>query len=276
MIERHRQAFIEEASELLGELEVSLLELEEKPDDPDVIGRVFRALHTIKGSGAMFGFDAISSFTHELETVFDGVRDGRERVTSELIGITLDARDHIQTLLRAPEHQQEDLAAASNRILDRLLRASPSAINSRENGSADQIPPLDAGPEQQESRTYRIRFDPHPDIFLSGTNPILLFRELAQLGDCSVVAHLDRIPQLSDFDPDSCYTHWEAVLTTAAAENAIRDVFIFVEDRGDLTVQCIKEAGSQGRLRLGEIPRRTRRSNFGGGGRLSSPPAANW
>ncbi|MCK7509098.1 MAG: Hpt domain-containing protein [Desulfobacterales bacterium] len=47
------------------------MELEQKPEDLDIVGRVFRAMHTIKGSGAMFGFDDIASFTHTIETVYD-------------------------------------------------------------------------------------------------------------------------------------------------------------------------------------------------------------
>src|ERR1051326_911126 len=113
MTDCHRDAYIEEASELLRELEAALLELEKTPRDSDLIGRVFRALHTIKGSGAMFGFDAIASFTHELETEFDHVRDGRSEVTPELIGVTLKARDHIQELLAVPSDPGEELAHAS-------------------------------------------------------------------------------------------------------------------------------------------------------------------
>ncbi|MDE3166195.1 MAG: Hpt domain-containing protein, partial [Acidobacteriota bacterium] len=81
MMDRHIAAFREEAAELLRELEVSLLELEERPGDGEVVGRVFRALHTIKGSGAMFGFTLLSGFTHRVETIFDGVREGRIAVT---------------------------------------------------------------------------------------------------------------------------------------------------------------------------------------------------
>jgi len=95
MIDVHRQAFKEEAYELLSELESSLLELEEMPDDIDLIGRVFRAMHTIKGSGSMFGFDDIASFTHEVETIFDMVRNGKIEVTTTLVNLTLSARDQI-------------------------------------------------------------------------------------------------------------------------------------------------------------------------------------
>jgi two-component system chemotaxis sensor kinase CheA len=65
----HREAYLEEAREHLLQLEEALLELEEAPEDMELIGRVFRSMHTIKGSGAMFGFDNIAEFTHEVETV---------------------------------------------------------------------------------------------------------------------------------------------------------------------------------------------------------------
>lgn len=252
MIDRHRQAYIEEAAELLAELEVSLLELEQRPDDRELVGRVFRALHTIKGSGAMFGFDAISSFTHELETVFDAVREGRNRVTDELIGVTLDARDYIQQLLRAPEGADDELAAAAARLLNRLRQVVPAG-GQIERASTDAIARLDPATNANEPHTYRIRFDPNRDIFLSGTNPIALLRELRALGECSLAAHLDRIPLLADFKPEECYTHWDAVLTSPADENAIRDVFIFVDDRAHLEIQRVGEEVNSERRRIGEI-----------------------
>ena len=84
-----RAVFLIEATEILEQLEESLLELEESPDNTDLVGSVFRALHTIKGSGAMFGFDRVSAFTHEVETVFDEVRSGHMQVSRELIDLTL-------------------------------------------------------------------------------------------------------------------------------------------------------------------------------------------
>ena len=92
-IDKHKETFKEEAHELLGELETSLLELEESPDNTELVGRVFRAMHTIKGSGSMFGFDDIAKFTHEIETVFDLVRNGKIPVTKETdTGNTIGAR----------------------------------------------------------------------------------------------------------------------------------------------------------------------------------------
>src|SRR5690242_6680120 len=99
MIDKYRQAFQEEARELLAELESALLELDGKRDDRELVGRAFRALHTIKGSGAMFGFDDISTFAHDLENAFDRLRSGQLAVTGSLINLALAAEDQIKTML---------------------------------------------------------------------------------------------------------------------------------------------------------------------------------
>ena len=59
-----REVFRQEASDLFETLEAALLDLCQRPDDRELVDSAFRALHTIKGSGAMFGFDKFSSFTH--------------------------------------------------------------------------------------------------------------------------------------------------------------------------------------------------------------------
>lgn len=93
------QTFLEEAAELLVQLEDALLSLEQAPDDRDLVDTAFRALHTIKGSGAMFGFEAVAAFTHHLENAFDLVRKGQLAAAPPLIGLGLAAKDHIRALI---------------------------------------------------------------------------------------------------------------------------------------------------------------------------------
>jgi len=76
MIDSLQQAFIEETRELLAELETTLLAVEDAPTDSELIAKLFRALHTIKGSSSMFGFDDIALFTHDIETAYDLIRNG--------------------------------------------------------------------------------------------------------------------------------------------------------------------------------------------------------
>ncbi|WP_022662685.1 chemotaxis protein CheA [Paucidesulfovibrio longus] len=115
----NRQIFREEAYELLVELETTLLELEGRPDDMDIVNRVFRALHTIKGSGSMFGFDDIAEFTHEVESMFDMVRNGQLQVTRPLLNQVFAVRDHIQRMLDEGGGDEVDSAEAKD-ILEKL------------------------------------------------------------------------------------------------------------------------------------------------------------
>jgi two-component system, chemotaxis family, sensor kinase CheA len=235
-MDKHRQVFLEEAAELLAELESALLELEETPEDKGLIGRVFRAMHTIKGSGAMFGFDRVSKFTHEIETVFDLVRNDRMRVSRELINLTLSARDLIKAMLDAPAglspeaEQQSALIVAS---LKSLVPSAPAAQPLPAPQPSSQTPQTPDG----AAATYRIYFKPAQGIFATGANIDLLLRELHGLGKCTVVALTDAVPLLNDMDPEGCYTAWNILLTTDRGINAVKDVFLFVQDDAELNIR---------------------------------------
>ncbi len=250
--ELHKEAFREEANELLTELESSLLELEESPEDQEIIGRTFRAMHTIKGSGAMFGFTDIAEFTHDVETVFDKVRGGIMSVNKELIDSTLKSCDLIRSMLEGSDSVDEVEK-------DRLKGIFSAMSRSGMDDGGESIKSSAAKPENRPAveKTYRIRFKPPQDIYLTGTDPILLLNELRELGECSVIAHLNEIPFFEDIDPEHCYTYWDIILTTSRDENAIRDIFIFVEEDSELRIDLIDESGGlldePAQRKLGEI-----------------------
>ncbi len=118
--EAFRAAFREEAREILVDLEASLLELNERPGDAELVGRVFRSLHTIKGSGSMFGFDDLAAFTHNLENAFDEVRKGRLAVTPELVDLALSALDQIRAMVEAQPGEAAADPVLCAKILDRV------------------------------------------------------------------------------------------------------------------------------------------------------------
>ncbi len=252
MTDNQKDVFREEAGELLSELETALLELEETPDNPELVAQVFRAMHTIKGSGAMFGFDNVAAFTHEVETVFDQVRNGRIPVTKNLVNLSLAARDHITSLLEAPQDEGIDQDRSQELVsaFRQLLPAEGPEVQVSPQGQ-----PASEAPAAQV--TYRVRLRVPRDIVLRGTRPDTLLVELAELGHCRVVAQTEAIPPLEEIEPESCYVFWDFILTTDQGENAIRDVFIFVEDDTELSIEIIDEEGQfdndEGYKRLGEI-----------------------
>uniref|UniRef100_A0A7C4MND8 Chemotaxis protein CheA n=1 Tax=Desulfatirhabdium butyrativorans TaxID=340467 RepID=A0A7C4MND8_9BACT len=261
MNDNYRQAFQEEATELLAELETALLALEQHPGDTELIGRVFRAMHTLKGSGAMFGFDAVAAFTHDVETTYDAIRNGRLPVTQEIIGLTLRACDEIKRLICDEAAKQTPETKALGSAFRQLVEACPREPPQVPAGLFEVGPssPTAFEPAEAAGRemTYRIRFRPDPNLFATGTNPILLLNELRELGRCSVFAGTENIPFIDAIDPESCYTYWEIILTTDRDVNAIRDVFIFVEDQCELSIEVIDDGSlpdaSAEYKRLGEI-----------------------
>ncbi len=258
MTDSPKNVFREEAYELLAELENSLLELEERPADMDLIGRVFRAMHTIKGSGAMFGFDDIAGFTHEVETVFDMVRNGALTVTKPLIDLTLSARDQIRSMLDASDTGEIVDKDKSEDII-RALRSIAHCTSDEEDRNARSKPQKAGEPADEKKRevTYRIRFKPPADIYLRGINPLSMLEELKQLGECKIVAQTCDIPLLDEYGQDFCYLHWDIILTTKHSLNAIKDIFIFIEEDSELKIDVIFDEGNfdtEGHYkRLGEI-----------------------
>ncbi|ACG73703.1 CheA signal transduction histidine kinase [Anaeromyxobacter sp. K] len=242
-LEQLAASYREEAGERVAELEATLLELEQAPDDAELVSRAFRALHTIKGSGAMFGFDEVAAFTHELETVFEHVRGGRLAVTRELIGLALAGKDLVRSMLDGEgggDGGERDRLVAAYRALAPDAEAGAPAPAGGELADAGCGAAGDAaalGP-----RAWRIAFEPGPDLFENGTNPLGLLDELSTLGPCVVVARTDGIPRLEDLAPERCHLAWEVTLTTDRGEDAIRDVFAFVEDRCTLRVQALPDA----------------------------------
>ena len=236
-MEKLREAFRSEAYELLGELEEALLALEHEPDNREQIGRVFRALHTIKGSGAACGFDSISQFTHTIENVYDLVRSGKLPVTRELIDLTLLCRDQISCLFDEYYGKKSVEPVRTDDLVARVGKLIPPELR--------PVKPVSApAPEASgKQATYRIRFRPPRDIYLTGTNPLFLIDELRTLGTCRVVAQTTAIPLLEDLDPELCYVFWDVILTTDCGINAIRDVFIFVQDASELSVEIIDAGG---------------------------------
>ncbi|NLY40292.1 MAG: chemotaxis protein CheA [Desulfovibrionales bacterium] len=253
----NRQAFKEEALELLGELESSLLELEADPSNQGIIDRVFRAMHTIKGSGAMFGFEDIATFTHEVETVFDLARNGQISVSQELLNLTLLARDLILGMLEGTANQ--GLAPQAQQVMRDLKALVPAEEKPASHKIVQEKP---AQPQElscalnPDLSTWRIRFAPHANLFLTGTNPASLIEELCEMGESHVIMHCRDIPDLPDLDPEQCLLSWDIVLTTDQNEDALRDVFIFVEDECELVIQMVGSChtvSEESYKRLGQI-----------------------
>lgn len=223
------EVFRQEASELFETLEGALLDLCQRPDDRELIDAAFRALHTIKGSGAMFGFDKVAAFTHEFETAFELIRRGEVKPTQELISVGLAAKDYIRALIHAPETVDSIIGDA---ILDELKQLVAPGIPAFE--STPDRPA--AVPSEHHAAGWLLRLEFDAQILRNGSNPLDMLEDLAKLGPCFAVPITTDIPLLDALEPEDCYLKWEVTLSSDCDKAAIEDVFMFVLDEMKLGI----------------------------------------
>ncbi len=241
------KTFIAESRDLLEDMERNLLEAERGEAGPDAVNAIFRAAHTIKGSGGLFDLAQLVGFTHVVESVLDLVREHAVALDSELIQLMLACCDHIRALVEAAAGAEADeaaLAADGAPLLDRLQTylqptAAPVAV-----AAAVAAAPAQTG-------YWRIALRPFADALRFGNSPLHLIRCLGRLGTLEAVrTHHHDVPALPDLDPEACYLGFEILLRSDASQAAIEDIFEFVRDDCDLQVLAVDPDGDAANLAL--------------------------
>ncbi len=235
--------FVEESRELLTGLEADLLELEKDLQNAETINRVFRSVHTLKGSSGMVEFSALTDFTHEFENVLSRVRSGELRATQKLISIFLEAVDIVKRLLeQRPDRVPDALRHEAVRIADGLKRYQGIDIPP-ENAPRKAADAKDGFSEKYINIVLKFR----PDIYRSGTDPLMLIKELAEQGDIvRTRCDFDALPPIDRIQHDKLYLSWELVLKTTKPFSAIENIFIFVRDDNTISLEDISGRFKEG------------------------------
>jgi len=231
-LDENTQLFITECNELLDDMEDALLKLERSPNDVDLINRVFRAAHTIKGSAGLFGFEHIISFTHVVENLLDDVRNCLVPVTDDLISLFMRVKDHIAIMIKGlvdelPTDENEE------QVLLGMLSAFKVGNNTEKEMSIQEAHLTGEQSEDRQqvrSEHWHLSIRLGPDTFRQGFDLHVLFDQLCDLGNI-VTARLvtDSIPSLDSYDPESCYLGWELILDTNVDKKTIVEVFEFFD-----------------------------------------------
>ncbi len=108
------QDFLIEAFEMIEQLDQDLVELEQRPEDLDLLNRIFRVAHTIKGSSSFLNFDVLTKLTHHMEDVLNKARHGELKITPEIMDIVLASIDQMKALLYSIRDTGSDAASGIN------------------------------------------------------------------------------------------------------------------------------------------------------------------
>jgi len=182
-----QQGYLTECNELLIEMENSLLQLEDDPANSDLINAVFRAAHTIKGTGGIFGFDDVVAFTHVVENALDSIRAGELKINSELIAVFLSLRDQIEIVVEHAvngETLSDEVKSQNDELLAALLALTGGEVNEAqdpENETVDEdISDGDDSYTVNDNWHLSIRFS--KDALRDGMDPLSILRYLSGMG----------------------------------------------------------------------------------------------
>ena len=134
------QDFLVEAGEILEQLSEQLVELENSPDDVDLLNAIFRGFHTVKGGAGFLQLDALVALCHIAENVFDHLRNGKISVSAELMDIVLQALDTVNEMFAAV-NQRAALVPAEQSLLDAL-----TSLIEKGGNKAIPPPPVESAP----------------------------------------------------------------------------------------------------------------------------------
>lgn len=232
--------FLEESFEGIELMEASLLNL--APGDDESINAIFRAAHSIKGGAGTFGFNHVTEFTHLVETLLDEMRDGRREVVQKDVEILLDSVDCMRLLIEAirdeTEYDDSKVIATSTLLTATLNNENPKQeVAVIDTGSTDSIEEatIDTHSPSGQSR-WLISFIPEHHLVQTGNDPLLLLNALRELGSVSLQADCNGIPSLTEFDATELYISWQIELLTDASYEDITEIFEWVEDECQLTI----------------------------------------
>ncbi len=227
--------FLEESFEGLDRAEAGLLQLGPVPD-PEVIGDLFRAIHSIKGGAGAFGVDEVSELAHIMENLLDDIRSGVP-TTPEMCDALLSGVDELRASLRDRQDGRPAQPGGHHAICARLVASrSPGHAPA---GHAPSGPHLVAAPAPVVvSAPWLVTFTPHPGLMLGGNDPLRIIRELVDLG-AEVTADLGRLPSLDLLDPTELHLSWQLRLPGTVLRSQIDEAFAWVD--GECTLAVVRD-----------------------------------
>lgn len=230
-------AFISEAAEQIEAIETLLLELEEQPDNRELLDSLFRCAHTVKGSAGIFGLNRVVEFTHHVETLLDKMRDGELVLNPSINTLLLQCNDQIKFLVDTAADESADTPEQKDQRADLVvqLRALTEGGAAAAPAAAAVSASVDQAPAKERLWTISASFG--PETFRNGMDPLSISRYLHGMGKVvSVRCGEDGVPPLVNLNPESCYLSFVMQLQTTASREDIEGAFSFVIDDCELDV----------------------------------------
>ena len=264
------EIFFVECEESLIAAEAGLTACKDGAQDDDTVNAIFRAVHSVKGGAGAFGYLALQTFAHCLETLLADVRSDIIALNAPLVDLMLRSLDTLSDHIAAARDgavAPDDQALLAELALTQAGSSKDSAkpMPTPDTNSSDASgEPADAGagdfdagfdldsllddisgeispadgvePEADLLPHWLVQLRPHAGAMRNGSEPVLLLRELARLGAQCLSCDLSQLPPLDQLDPEQGYLSWTFAVPGEVPEAAVREIFEFVGEDCDLTI----------------------------------------
>jgi two-component system chemotaxis sensor kinase CheA len=224
------EQFAIEARELVQQASDDLLSLEKNPGDRERLESAFRAIHTLKGSVGLFDFGPMHAVLHRAEDLLSQARAGNIAVDAALVDPMLAVIEWVDDSIDGISRTGH-LSEAQNKQASRLLGLLKSEMTGRETDEQVSAPtaipdwalPLQLRFSETDRTSTAIRYEPHPECFFNGDDPLATISRLPNLRHLAFLLK-EPTPSPEDYDPFRCHLVIEAVSggSLAEAEAAFR------------------------------------------------------
>ena len=256
-IEQAMPAFISEAAEQIEAIETLLLELEEQPDNRELLDSLFRCAHTVKGSAGIFGLNRVVEFTHHVETLLDKMRDGDIALNPQISTLLLQCNDQIKFLVDTAADESADTPEQKDMRADLVVQLRALTEGAAPVPAAAPVATAQAlaGGATGSLQVWVISARFGLETFRNGMDPLSIARYLGGLGRVvSVRCGADTVPALVNLNPENCYLSFSMDLETTASREDIEGAFSFVLDDCQFDVVAPETADQKLARAIEEMP----------------------
>jgi two-component system chemotaxis sensor kinase CheA len=251
--------FLDEAEEQLQILDEALILLEQEQENGELLNKIFRAAHTLKGSSASMGFEKMAQLTHAMESVLDKLRQEELFVNKEVIDHLLEGLDALKSLKAEIVSGQDRQIDVSTLIagLKNLKGASPTQPAVRE-GKTGEVPPLAQlgsglvlddvetnvvmAAEVKGYRVWHVKVTLTADCLMKGARAYIVFNNLKDAGEV-----IKTIPSVEEIEDEKFENSFQMVLVTKEDADTIANIIKSISEIVDVKIWPIASDRKEGK-----------------------------
>ena len=246
-VSQYLSMFLEESLENLSKLNDCLLELEQNPEDLDVVNAIFRVSHTIKGMSATMGYMKMSELTHKMEDVLSKFRDGTLKVNRDVVTILFRCLDTLESMVNNISDGNSD-----DMDIEEIMSSLSSVIECKINNFDDKTPLQPTieeklkleehhmniiNKEKNPYSVYEIKIVLAETVLLKTARVFIFFREIEKFGEI-----IHTLPSIQDIETENFDLEVDVVYITPLSEEKLKDI---IKTISEINKVAIKEINSE-------------------------------